>query len=241
MAGPSGALYRVHADGVYGSADGGRTWTAVPLPPRALERGVGAFDVALDGTFYVGGPSGIAFSDDEGRSWRAPDEAPAPAAIVALAANADSAHIAFAYAPSAGVLRTENGGESWRRMDSGPEPEVRQLMHSDLPGSMNTGWLYAATAEGVYRAMDCFCGWRRSGELPGDSAEVSAVAVDPRTPENVYAAGPAAVFRSRDGGATWERLAAPAADVNGLTVGPVAGEIFAATAGGALYRSADGA
>jgi hypothetical protein len=57
-----------------------------------------------------------------------------------------------------GIFRTEDSGTHWARMpDQGPpDTAVRGLAHSNLPGSMNTGWLYAATPSGAFLSMDCF-------------------------------------------------------------------------------------
>jgi hypothetical protein len=41
-------------------------------------------------------------------------------------------------------------------MDNGPPVPFVALAHSTLKGSMNTGWLYAATFRGPYLSMDCF-------------------------------------------------------------------------------------
>lgn len=80
-----------------------------------------------------------------------------------------------------------------------------------------------------------------------------AIAVDPASPENVYAAGIAdaggAVYRSQDGGLGWERvLTATGGDLLALTVNPVtpttvyAGGYYqdSGTQYGAVYRSING-
>lgn len=38
------------------------------------------------------------------------------------------------------------------------------------------------------------------------SAKVTAVAIDPYTPQKVYLAGPDGLFRSADGGLTWKTM-----------------------------------
>lgn len=52
---------------------------------------------------------------------------------------------------------------------------------------------------------------------------VRSIAVDPVTPQRVYAAGPAGLFRSNDGGLTWETAGA------GLTGEPLAVTLDPAT------------
>jgi len=81
------------------------------------------------------------------------------------------------------------------------------------------------------------------GSLPVNT-QVNAVAVDPRDPKIVFAAGPAGVFRSNDSGLNWqassEGLGTAAIIVLALNPGQP-DTLFAATAEGALFRSDDGA
>ena len=79
------------------------------------------------------------------------------------------------------------------------------------------------------------------GSLPA-IAPVRSVAVDPQSPERVYAAGPAGVFRSDDAGLTWVNSA------TGLAIEPLAvaldpfdpQTIFVVTMDAAVWQSLDG-
>ena len=70
-----------------------------------------------------------------------------------------------------------------------------------------------------------------------------SVAVNPVTPQKVYAAGPAGVLRSEDGGLTWtvsgnEITGEPLA----VTLDPASPEtVFVVAADGSVWKSADGA
>jgi len=81
------------------------------------------------------------------------------------------------------------------------------------------------------------------GSLPAN-AGARVVAVDPDWPQHVYAAGDSGVYRSDDGGQTWQ------ASAQGLPEGAIAAmaldprqpqRLYAATPAGALYLSEDGA
>jgi photosystem II stability/assembly factor-like uncharacterized protein len=81
------------------------------------------------------------------------------------------------------------------------------------------------------------------GRLPANAA-AQVVTIDPEQPQRVYAAVAAGVFRSDDGGQTWQSA------VQGLGEGAVAAlaldprqpqHLYAATPAGALYASEDGA
>lgn len=80
------------------------------------------------------------------------------------------------------------------------------------------------------------------GRLPVN-AMIRSIAVDPVTPQRVYAAGPAGLFRSDDGGLIWE-----AADVGltseslAVTLNPAAPQtVFTVLVDGSVWESGDGA
>ena len=80
------------------------------------------------------------------------------------------------------------------------------------------------------------------GSLPINSA-IRSIAVDPKTPQRVYAAGPGGLFRSDNGGLDWTQ-----AD-KGLTGKPLAvtlipatpQTVFVALTDNSVWQSTDGA
>ena len=80
------------------------------------------------------------------------------------------------------------------------------------------------------------------GSLPTNSM-IRSVAVDPLHPKRVYAAGPAGLFRSDDGGLTWEMAndglkGEPLA----VTLNPALPQtVMAVLTDGSVWRSIDGA
>jgi hypothetical protein len=110
-------------------------------------------------TIYVAGPGfGVVRSDDDGANWRAVHSGLPNLNATALAIHSFRRETFYTWLRGEGVFQTEDGGASWKRApDQGPpDKDVRGLTHSTLPGSMNTGWLYAATPTGAYLSMDCF-------------------------------------------------------------------------------------
>lgn len=110
-------------------------------------------------TLYISGVGlGMARSDDGGNNWQAMNTGLPSLDVTALALHSFQRETLFAWVRGAGVYRTTDGGLNWVRMrDQGPpDTNVNGLVHSTLPGSMNTGWLYADTPTGAYLSMDCF-------------------------------------------------------------------------------------
>ena len=233
----SRTLIKADAKALYRSSDGGRKWVATALPPAARGH-LAAMAVTAKGkgALYLGGPGmGVLRSEDGGRSWVARGKGLPDDRVIALTAHADQPDTVYAVLAEHGIFRSEDGGASWRLMDKGPREKIVQFVHSGMPGSMQSGWLFAATTKGVSRAMDCFCGWRDAGGLSG---KASAVAYDPGEPRHVYAATTKGLVLSVDGGEKWTKKASPSKSiVSALLATPEA--LYAATADGKLYRSAD--
>lgn len=233
----SGALLEATGKGLYRSPDEGRSWQPVATPPSARGHAA-ALAVSKKGVLYIAGPGiGVLSSADRGTKWTSRNKGLPSGDVVAVAAHADQPDTVYAYVAKRGVFRSEDGGSHWKLMDAGPRDGIRRLVHSNMPGSMQTGWFFAATAKGVSRSMDCFCGWRDAGAL---GRPATALAYDLKEPQRVYAATGDGIYLSANGGEKWERVNAPAPDITALAAAP-SGLLYAATAGGILFRSADGA
>ena len=234
----SHALLKTYPKALYRRGNDGRDWEPIALP-KSVERGR-IVSVAVpahgQGTLYIAGPGfGVLRSADAGRSWVAKNAGLPSREVVAITAHADQPDTLYAYVAGKGIFRSEDAGGHWRLMDTGPREKILRLVHSNMPGSMQTGWFFAATAKGVYRSMDCFCGWRDAGAL---ARAVDALAYDPQQPKQVYAATAAGLFLSIDGGEQWSQVNAPGPVISALAVTP-AGELYAAVGEGDLFRSVD--
>lgn len=238
--GATGTLLKARGDALSRSDDGGRHWAPVKLPPLAAPRSMASVAVSAGdkGAIYVAGPGiGVLRSDDGGRNWSARNEGLPGSNVTALATHAEQPDTVFAYVTGHGFFRSQDGGRRWQLMDAGPRGGILRFVHSNMPGSMQTGWLFAATGLGVRRAMDCFCGWRDAGEF---GRPVRAIAYDPRQPRTVYAATEDGLFLSADGGEQWSRISTPVAAIGALAVTPD-GIVYAVAGDGDLFRSGDGA
>ncbi len=151
-----GSLVKVDG-GLFRSMDRGRTWHTLALPagldPDAVRHV--ATTAAAPASLYAAGPGvGVLRSGDRGKTWRAINTELPSQQVEALAVHTFRPDTLYVWIKGQGIIRTEDGGKNWKKMDDGPPSPVAGLAHSTLEGSMNTGWLYAATRGGPYLSMD---------------------------------------------------------------------------------------
>ena len=122
-----------------------------------------------------------------------------------------SGSVVYAGALGQGVWRSADGGETFTRACAGMpmEASVRALaVHPDQPGV-----LYAGTDAGLYRTEDGGDHWERlpapfdPGNGRPTGTAVWSVLLHPRRPDTLFVGTcPPALYRSPDGGASWEKL-----------------------------------
>jgi photosystem II stability/assembly factor-like uncharacterized protein len=204
-----GAVPRVLAisqGGVYVSRDGGATWAHADGELGSV-RYVGVLVSDASGSLALAGTETQVFrSQDRGDSWTPASAGLRSSSVAALAVDPKNpskvwtAVNGFAGSPKSGLFRSADNGLSWSLAD-GPagSPSVSALGIG--PGRPST--VYAGGAEGsaVYRSDDDGEHWT-SSTLPGGSA-VEALALDPGSPDRVWAVASAGLFRSDDGARSW--------------------------------------
>jgi photosystem II stability/assembly factor-like uncharacterized protein len=231
------SLLKAQPRTLYRSSDGGQSWQAIAIPSLKNGRISSVAASPPDkGVIYVVGPGlGVLRTEDGGKSWVERNEGLPSRDVSAVAAHTTQPETVYIVVPDHGVYRSQDAGKTWRIMDHGSQDGIRQLIHSDLAGSMQTGWLFAATLKGIRRTMDCFCLWQDAGKL---GTEVHGVSYDPRQPEHIYVATEKGILRSMDGGENWVQTTSPGSKVVALAFAR-SGTLYAMDAGGTLFRSAD--
>lgn len=176
---------------------------------------------------------------------------------------------------SGGAFRSLDGGESWSPINQGvradflpdPYPDLGQCVHKLALHRKRPGTLYQQNHCGVYRSRNGGDCWEDIGEGRLPSRFGFAMACHPHDPETIYTVplqsdqvrltpeGRMAVWRSRDGGESWqgmtcglpgpdahlvtlrEGLATDTLDEAGVYAGTTAGQIFCSRDEGAHWQT----
>ena len=107
----------------------------------------------------------------------------------------------------------------------------------------NYSILVGTTGAGLFHSPDSGESWSRIGApIPGES-QVRALAVDPRSPNVVYAGANNGIYRSEDAGSSWVKMDSPMEGMNiwSIAVDPAdSNTIFVGTSPPFLFRTRDG-
>ncbi len=242
-------LYAVAGGGVFKTADGGRTWSRLPITNvRAL-----AIDPQNPSTLYaVAGNLGLK-STDGGLSWT--ELSSFPARTSALAVDPRSGTV---YARTcAGVARSTDGGESWRETVF-PLPWSCYSMLAIDPSAgalYTTRVVYTPDGHGtdrtgtILKSADGGESWSVL-ELGVTSVAVLALAINPQNSSTIYALARGSlptdhqygtwVFKTTDGGTSWVNSTALDGGGGVVAVDPHDPSIVYAAARSTVLRSMDG-
>lgn len=237
----------------YRSVDGGRGWQRFPVPPSPYQPLRLAVDPREPSTVYAATAAGARVSRDGGATWSSvnqglPLDSQGRLGVADVAIDPSRPEVLYAglagvpgegVVQDLGIARSSNGGRRW------------SLGTQDGLSAARFG-LVRAGERGVYyvtlNPIDLSFSFTRAfrtgdgGRTWSPIAEAIAgqgiadLAVDPAAPDVLYAATGEGVWKSRDRGARWQRVARAGAAVL-ATPGP--GTVLAAGPCG-LRRSADG-
>ena len=193
--GTPGALWAATAGGIYETANGGTSWTLVGPGPGFVPDLVP--DPADPDRLWGRGPGMLEVSADGGVTWET--VAGLPGVVLAIAPDPGGSGVVYA-GTTVGPHRSSDGGETWQLATAGLS--AHDVV--DLDGRPDTGGrLLATTFDGrLYRSGDAGGTWTvvLSGPAGSSPREVETSA----DPSRVYARSARTVFRSLDGGVTWE-------------------------------------
>ena len=236
-----------YGDGVYKSTDGGKSWSHVGLSDT---RQIGALIVdpanpdivmvaALGHAFGPNTERGVFRSTDGGRSWTKVLYKDENTGAIDVSFDPHDARIVYAAlwqarrqpwnfssgGPGSGLYRSTDGGVSWKQLSGKGLPGgILGRMHVSVSAA-DPKRIYAiieAVEGGLYRSDDGGEHWQRindDGRLSQRAWYFSTVLADPKDRDTVYAEN-TGLFRSTDGGKTFELLPARHGDHHGLWIDP---------------------
>jgi photosystem II stability/assembly factor-like uncharacterized protein len=144
--------------GLWRSPDAGVTWEHVT--PKGEVPGSDFMALAMHpqqhDQLYAGGHDlGVLRSDDFGQTWqRASQGLPSPD-VHALTVDPHKPQQLYAWVVEHGLYRSQDSGRTWHRVNDGPpNPEVRALASVNIPTGMGGIFLYAGTADGIFKSPD---------------------------------------------------------------------------------------
>lgn len=226
--------------GLIWSQDGGETWSPAGTGFTARgSRGV-AFDPSNPKRIYAGGTvgDGVFKSEDGGLTWVRHRFGSTAVNVITVAVDSSIPSIVYAGTQNEGLFKSTDYGVTWKAVGTGLSGAITKV----TPDPAKSGRLFAATATAFFLSEDNAETWTNVLNRPA-----WAVTVDGTAPTTVYATTRTqGVFRSVDGGLTWQ-------DINNgltsLTMGrnaPVTinqtnpQTLYLGSEGGGVFKSLDG-
>jgi photosystem II stability/assembly factor-like uncharacterized protein len=173
-------------NGLFQSADGGKTWRAQTEGLEGVTR-ITALVAVMPAQVYAATERGLyrLRAEEPDARWQLVnanlpvDEA---RALVFDPRRPQTLFVGFA---SNGVYRSDDGGTQWVAVGRGAFPTRARLQTLALNPAMPSV-IYAGTDRGVYRSEDGGVQWSASNEGLPLNASAQTIVVDPIAPENVY-------------------------------------------------------
>ena len=227
--------------GVFKSIDGGATWnnigsdggSSIIIDPTSPDT------IYTDDIFY------IYKTTDGGANWS--QILSYINNIAEIEINPSDTNILYAALNTAGVHKSTDGGITWSAVYTGALGIHGIFYPTDLvihPTMTNTLYVADRGAGGVYKSTDGGVTWAavNTGLPVGEAQNVTALTIDPQTPDTVYAGTYDGLYQTTDGAANWSSLGTGFDDssffeFNSITIDPQnSANIFAGRQDG-FYKS----
>jgi photosystem II stability/assembly factor-like uncharacterized protein len=240
----------ITGDGVFRSADGGKTWARAGLEDTHTISNLivdpanpdVVYASSLGHVFKPGADRGVFKTTDGGHTWQKILFVGDSTGCVNLVMDAADPNVLYAAmwqayrtpwnlssgGPGSGLYKTIDGGAHWTDLSHNPGLPSGQLLGkigvAVAPSAANV--VYAAIQAhdgGVFRSDDGGATWRRVNDewkLRQRAFYYMAIFVDPKDPNTVYMPEVDALFVSHDGAKTFTRLRTPHGDNHVLWINP---------------------
>ncbi len=239
----------MQGDGLYRSADGGKTWSHVGLrethviarvrvDPADCDR---VYVAALGRTYGPSPERGVFRSTDGGKTWAKTLFRDERTGAVDLVMDPADRKILYAGlwevnrtpwslssgGPGGGIFRSADGGETWTELTRNPGLPQQGLVGKVgvAVSGADSGRVYAiveADSGGVFRSDDAGATWTRVNQerkLRQRAFYYTRIYADPREKDVVYVLN-VGFWRSRDGGKTFTAIRTPHGDNHDLWIDP---------------------
>jgi photosystem II stability/assembly factor-like uncharacterized protein len=257
---PDRVFANAYGGGNFLSSDGGRTWTIASTGYTGAQVRAIALDATDPARIFAAARSGIFLSQDAGATWIGRSFPPAVSLEWTVAAidptNPD--HVLAATNWERLLLESTDSGQSWRMAEAAPDPRTGWRAIAFAPS--NPATVYAGTggffsagswsdnmpASGIFRSHDGGATWEQANDGLSADAHVTALAIDPHDPQEVYAATVNhGLLHTADGGRSWTEVnsglpGSPPAAFSVALHPTAADTLFVGLWRGAVYRSNDG-
>ncbi len=181
--------------------------------------------------------TGIFRSADGGRTWARAGVGVPSRFVTNLAADAQDARLA--YASGTPLLRTHDGGATWSAINLALPPLCGTVAATD---PMTTGSAWLGTCAGLFKSTDGGANWF-AVSFGGGTYGVSALAIDPASPDTMYALANG-LRKTTDGGAHWSllgNLVLTGGSPVHIAIEPAnPGTVYVSSYGGGVFRTTDG-
>ncbi|MFZ2299611.1 MAG: YCF48-related protein [Candidatus Moraniibacteriota bacterium] len=238
-------------NGIFKTSDGAEHWEQLVFPP------IKTYGLALDqqngDRLYASGVyAGIAKiyrSDDAGKNWTEIYTEPGEGTVItALVSHPDVPLVLYAGTSAGVVIKSTNGGETWKNVLAADGPVTKALFHKGSPDLVTL----LVLDQGVAVSADGGTTWNKyaAGDfLTANEGRVSlqnitTITADPNAVNTLYAGAQNGLFRSTDGGQSWQAIdiieSSRAFPVRAVAVNPLNPSEIVYAAGNAFYKSVDG-
>jgi photosystem II stability/assembly factor-like uncharacterized protein len=236
---------------VFRTTDGARTWQRRSSVEQT------SFDIAVDpkdpNVLYVLTDTGVLKSLDKGAAWTSyafgPGRFSAGGKLAVHPATSKTLFASGSVGSATGKSRmaffkSVDGGKTWAAVKLGADSDAGSTTALALSPS-NPSTLYAAGTASIgeavlyrmYKSTNGGASWSSIGTDITD--QVTALAVHPSDPNRLWAATSWGIYRSADGGRTWQRNEGFAFG-NSLAVDPSNADVLYAGYDKKCYKSVDG-
>lgn len=206
-----GVLYVVASRGLFRSTDSGASFTQLPIGGAKNDAEVDAFalDPSSPRKLFAGTRKGFVMSTNGGDSWSGAGDEIGLWYVRALAVHPTSSELVLAGTSGGGVFKSTDGGKSWAPSSEGMgASQVKWLQaHPSTPGVV-----WGALLTGFSRLENGTWNRMTSPFTKKDDDVPDQIVGDPKNPKIVWVANGGSLYKSTDGGISWDSPVKPMQD-----------------------------